>query len=70
MRSDEANLTPKTVDFMAQNANFEPERVDEQRLKAEKRGGCTKPKGQMDRQMNEHKSFCVLLLYIKLYNVK
>ena len=45
MRSDEANLTPKTVDFMAQNANLEPERVDEQRLKAEKRGGCTKPNG-------------------------
>ena len=38
MRSDETNLTPKTVDFMAQNANLEPERVDEQRLKAEKRG--------------------------------
>ena len=32
-------MTPKTVDFMAQNANLEPERVDEQRLKAEKRGG-------------------------------
>ena len=38
MRSDEANLTPKIVDFIAQKANLEPERVDEQRLKAEKRG--------------------------------
>ena len=45
MRSDEANLMPKTVDFMAQNAKLEPERVDEQRLKAKKRGRCTKPKG-------------------------
>jgi len=45
LSSDEANLTPKTVDFIAQNANLEPERVDEQRLRAEKRGGCTKPKG-------------------------
>jgi len=35
---------PKTVDFMAQNANLEPERVDEQRLKAEK-GGMHKAKG-------------------------
>ena len=32
MRSDEANLTPKTVDFMAQNANLVPERVDQQKL--------------------------------------
>ena len=52
MRSDKANLTPKTVDFMAQNANLEPERVDEQRLKAEKRGGMHKAKG-IDGQTDE-----------------
>ena len=47
MRSDEANLTPKTVDFMAQNTNLVPERVDQQRLKAEgwKEGGMHKAKG-------------------------